>query len=98
LTLGVNVPAEVLGTNTGAARLTDLEVVVDVFVRVEAIGGGILFVSLNPSLQAYESEEGSSPGISSSGWIVSFNLEAEQGWADIRQDDNRHTTCQLNLI
>jgi len=46
LTLGVKVPAEVLGTNTGAARLTDLVVVVDVFVRVEAFGGGILLVSL----------------------------------------------------
>lgn len=48
MTLGVNVPAEVLGTNTGAARLTDLVMVVDVFVRVEAFGGGILFVSLSP--------------------------------------------------
>lgn len=47
MTLGVNVPADVFGTNTGAARLTDLVVVVDVFVRVEAFGGGILSVSLN---------------------------------------------------
>jgi hypothetical protein len=45
LTLGVNVPADVFGTNTGAARLTDLVVVVDMFVRVEAVGGGILPVS-----------------------------------------------------
>ena len=46
LTRGVNVPADVLGTNTGAARLTDLVVVVDTFVLVEAFGGGILSVSL----------------------------------------------------
>jgi hypothetical protein len=46
LTLGVKVPADVLGTNTGAARLTDLVVIVDAFVLVEAFGGGILFLSL----------------------------------------------------
>ena len=44
LTLGVNVPAVVLGTKTGAARFTDL--VVDVVVVVEAFGWGILEVSL----------------------------------------------------
>lgn len=63
----MNVPAEVLGTNTGAARLTDLVVVVDMFVLVEAFGGGILLVSLAWIWCTYDSEEGSSPVISSSG-------------------------------
>ena len=67
LILGVNVPAEVLGTNTGAARLTDLVVVVDMFVLVEAFGGGILLVSLASIWWTYDSAEGSSPVISSSG-------------------------------